>query len=67
MTTSMHGVPQGIRRPPAAERAAPAPAAEKDGHPATPGTIVLAAVFLAAFALYYFTNWKLLSLVWKIG
>jgi len=24
-------------------------------------------VFLAAFMLYYFTNWKLLSFVWRIG
>jgi len=24
-------------------------------------------VFLLAFMLYYFTNWKLLSFLWKIG
>ena len=29
--------------------------------------MVLVAVFLIVFVLYYFTNWKLLSLVWKIG
>ncbi|HPE12614.1 MAG: cbb3-type cytochrome c oxidase subunit I [Gemmatimonadetes bacterium] len=34
---------------------------------ATPGTLVLVAVFLLAFMLYYFTNWKLLSFLWKIG
>ncbi|HSJ05692.1 MAG TPA: hypothetical protein VK936_03250 [Longimicrobiales bacterium] len=33
----------------------------------TPGTMILVLVFLAAFALYYFTNWKLLSFVWRIG
>jgi hypothetical protein len=32
-----------------------------------PGTMILVLVFLAAFAVYYFTNWKLLSFVWKIG
>jgi hypothetical protein len=25
------------------------------------------AIFLAAFATYYFTNWKLLSFLWQIG
>lgn len=34
---------------------------------ATPGTIVLVGVFLAAFIVYFFTNWKLLSAVWKVG
>jgi hypothetical protein len=32
-----------------------------------PGTMILVLIFLAAFAVYYFTNWKLLSFVWKIG
>ncbi len=32
-----------------------------------PGTMILVLVFLAAFAIYYFTNWKMLSFVWKIG
>lgn len=34
---------------------------------ATPGTLILVAVFFLAFVLYYFTNWKLLSFLWKIG
>ena len=38
-----------------------------DEHPKTPGTLVLVFVFLAAFAVYYFVNWKLLSVVWKVG
>jgi cytochrome c oxidase subunit I len=33
----------------------------------TPGTVVLVGVFFLAFMLYYFTNWKLLSFLWKIG
>jgi cytochrome c oxidase subunit 1 len=34
---------------------------------ATPGTLVLVAIFLLAFVVYYFTNWKLLSFLWKVG
>jgi cytochrome c oxidase subunit 1 len=58
----MHGVPRGITRPPAA-----LPAGSDGEHPRTTGTLVLVFVFLAAFAIYYFVNWKLLSLVWQIG
>ena len=32
-----------------------------------PGTFVLAMVFLVAFALYYFVNWKYLSTVWPLS
>jgi cytochrome c oxidase subunit 1 len=32
-----------------------------------PGTIVLAFVFLGAFVLYFFVNWKVLSFLWRIG
>lgn len=65
---SMHGVPQGVRNPPR-----PPPEDEQEKRlgsgrlgPA-PGTLILVFVFLATFAVYYFTNWKLLSFVWKIG
>jgi cytochrome c oxidase subunit 1 len=33
---------------------------------AAPGTFALAMVFLAAFMLYYFVNWKYLSTVWPL-
>lgn len=33
----------------------------------TPGTLVLVGVFFLAFIVYYFTNWKLLSFLWRIG
>jgi len=33
----------------------------------TPGTLWLVGIFLAAFMVYYFANWKLLSVVWKVG
>ena len=31
------------------------------------GTLILVFVFLAAFIVYYFVNWKLLSFLWQIG
>ncbi|HUF88576.1 MAG TPA: hypothetical protein VMR66_01200 [Gemmatimonadota bacterium] len=62
MALQMHGVPRGITHPPA-----PLPPGADHEHPKTTGTLVLVFVFLAAFAVYYFVNWKLLSLVWRIG
>lgn len=59
---AFHGVPRGMSHPPA-----PLPASAHGEHPKTTGTLVLVFIFLAAFALYYFVNWKLLSLVWRIG
>lgn len=32
-----------------------------------PGTMILVGVFLLAFVVYYFANWKLLSAMWQIG
>ena len=32
-----------------------------------PGTMILVFVFLLAFVVYYFANWKLLSAMWQIG
>jgi cytochrome c oxidase subunit 1 len=55
-----HGLPPGIVTPP---RAIPAGEHSRKA----PGTLVLVFVFLAAFIAYYFINWKLLSVVWKIG
>jgi len=34
---------------------------------AAPGTFVLALVFLVAFILYYFINWKYLSTLWLLS
>jgi len=53
-------VPQGVLRLPVQDRG------EVTSHH-TPGTLILVFIFLAVFAVYYFTNWKLLSLVWKVG
>ena len=70
--STISGVPQGLTNPPThaanadeLNEAMHAPARGIAG--ATPGTLVLVAVFLLAFMLYYFTNWKLLTFLWKIG
>ncbi len=64
----MYGLPRGVIDPPR-----PLTDAEEDESAQTErgripvGTMVLVFVFLAAFILYYFVNWKLLSGVWQIG
>jgi cytochrome c oxidase subunit 1 len=66
------GVPRGISHPP--RHAANVDQLNAELHapgrgvagPA-PGTLVLVGVFLAAFILYFFVNWKVLAGVWKIG
>jgi cytochrome c oxidase subunit 1 len=69
---AMAGVPRGLTHP-------PVHAADVDSRNAAlhdvsrglmgpaPGTIVLVFVFLAAFILYFFVNWKMLSFLWRIG
>jgi len=54
-------VPQGVMNLPVQNRP------EVKDHPKTPGTMVLVFVFLGVFIVYYFTNWKILSLLWKVG
>ena len=66
------GIPQGLTRPPvhaanADELNAALHAPGNGRWGPTPGTVVLVGVFLLAFMLYYFTNWKLLTFLWKIG
>ena len=66
------GIPQGLTSPPVHaanvdEVNAALHAPGRGIAAATPGTLVLVGVFLVAFMLYYFTNWKLLSFLWKIG
>jgi cytochrome c oxidase subunit 1 len=66
------GVPQGLTHPPvhptnANELNERLHAPSRGLWGATPGTLVLVAVFFLAFVLYYFTNWKLLSFLWRIG
>ena len=65
------GVPQGLTHPPT--HAPDVDQRNQELHDNTgwlgpaPGTVILAFIFLAAFMLYFFVNWKVLSFVWKIG
>jgi cytochrome c oxidase subunit 1 len=62
------GLPLGIVRPPRAL----GPGDDDSALPSSalgpvPGTMVLVGIFLVAFIVYYFVNWKLLSIVWQVG
>ena len=50
-------------------RTAPSAAVQTYGSAgfAAPGTFVLAMVFLVAFVLYYFINWKYLGQLWGLS
>jgi cytochrome c oxidase subunit I len=61
------GIPQGIISPPRAITRADQANLKETKLGYAPGTMILVLVFLTAFAVYYFANWKLLSFVWKIG
>ncbi len=59
------GLPQGVVKLPAQSYSgAQAETVHAGG---AKGTMVLVMIFLGCFALYYFTNWKLLSMLWKVG
>ena len=69
---AIEGVPQGLTNPP--KHAPNVDELNQKLHGAqsgwlgpAPGTLVLVGVFLVAFILYFFVNWKVLSFVWKIG
>lgn len=68
---AMYGVPPGVTNLPPQVHGAEAAEAPQQEDQATlhhaPGTFVVVLVFLAAFIVYYFVNWKLLSFIWKIG
>ena len=69
---AMAGVPHGITHPPLHPPDVDARNAELHGEGAglmgpAPGTIVLVFVFLAAFIVFYFFNWKVLTFLWRIG
>jgi cytochrome c oxidase subunit 1 len=61
------GLPLGLVSPPRPLVPADEAALTHHGLGVAPGTMVLVGVFLIAFVTYYFVNWKLLSVVWKIG
>lgn len=59
------GIPQGLVRLPTQSHQGPEVAALH--HTGIPGTVILVGVFFVCFILYYFMNWKMLSVIWKIG
>ena len=70
VTTVVAGRPLQVAPKPAGGNPAPASVVGKYGsaeHPSVPGTFVLALIFLGAFVLYYFVNWKYLSEVWGLS
>ena len=69
---AMVGVPQGLTHPPrhapdVDQRNAALHAPSNGWMGPAPGTLVFVFIFLAAFIVYYFVNWKILSFLWKIG
>jgi cytochrome c oxidase subunit 1 len=65
MRPGMAGVPQGVIKLPA--QVHDEEVAHRTHKVGAPGTLILVFIFLAVFVLYYFTNWKVLSLLWKMG
>jgi hypothetical protein len=66
------GLPRGITHPPVHaadvdQRNAELHSASRGIMGPAPGTIVLVFIFLAVFALYFFSNWKILAFLWRIG
>ncbi|MCC6349823.1 MAG: cbb3-type cytochrome c oxidase subunit I [Candidatus Eisenbacteria bacterium] len=59
------GLPSGVLRLPAQSHTGPL--ADQVHQQGVKGTLVLVGVFFACFVLYYFTNWKMLSFLWKVG
>jgi cytochrome c oxidase subunit 1 len=69
---AMAGIPQGLTHPPVhADDVGARNAALHDQSRGImgpmPGKVVLVFVFLAAFVVYFFVNWKILSFLWRIG
>jgi len=58
------GIPQGVLKLPQQVHKGPHVA---ETHNNLKGTITLIAIFFICFIAYYFTNWKLLSFLWKVG
>jgi cytochrome c oxidase subunit 1 len=56
----------GVARPAAPQPVAAAISGHGSAGMVAPGTFALAMVFLVAFVLYYFINWKYLSTVWPL-
>lgn len=59
------GIPQGVLKLPAQSHEGEH--VRKVHQTGAKGTVILVAIFLTCFVLYYFVNWKILSFLWKIG
>jgi cytochrome c oxidase subunit 1 len=69
---AVRGIPAGLTHPPVHAADVDARNAALHDHSRglmgpMPGTVVLVFVFLAAFVVYFFVNWKILSFLWRIG
>jgi len=65
LTTTQKGLPSGvIALPRQVHTKEQAELAHRQG---TPGTIILVVIFFVCFVLYYFANWKVLAMLWKVG
>jgi len=65
LASGASGIPQGVLKLPAQTHSGPAvDTLHRDG---VKGTVVLVAIFFVCFIVYYFTNWKMLSFLWKVG
>ncbi len=65
MKAGASGIPQGVLKLPAQVHTGEV--AELQHREGVKGTVVLVAVFFVCFIVYYFTNWKMLSFLWKVG
>ena len=65
LAASASGLPQGVLRLPPQSHTGPG--ASRLHLEGVRGTLVLVAVFFVCFITYYFTNWKMLSFLWKVG
>lgn len=64
LLTKASGLPSGVLHLPKQVHQGPAVAA---AHNSLKGTIILVIIFFVCFVAYYFTNWKMLSFLWKVG
>ncbi len=58
------GLPQGVLNLPKQVHTGPQLASI---HNQLSGTVILITIFFICFVAYYFTNWKILSFLWKVG
>ncbi|HWU44063.1 MAG TPA: cbb3-type cytochrome c oxidase subunit I, partial [Bdellovibrio sp.] len=58
------GIPQGVLKLPQQVHTGPHVG---EIHHNLKGTIILITIFFVCFVAYYFTNWKILSFLWKVG